>query len=315
MIENKYKILITCPPMLKNLNLFNKIFDEYNFNVTAPKVLQTLSEKELIDIIGDFDGWIIGDDPVTKDIIDYGTKGSLKALVKWGIGIDNIDLEAVASYGIPFKNTPNMFGSEVADVAIGYLIGLSRDLFYIDRNVRNGKWVKPTGDSLENKNIGIIGFGDIGKNIASRAQGLKMKINIFDPKYTNSKEYSDFSFHKWPEGIEELDYVVLCCQLNSNTKYIINKSIITKLKKGVSLINVGRGPLIKEEDLIEAMREEKIKSVALDVFENEPVNKNSFIAKHEKSILGSHNASNTLDAVIRASNESLKIMKYFLENH
>ena len=103
----------------------------------------------------------MGDDPATDKVLKSGKKGKLKALVKWGIGVDNIDIDACKRLEIKFSNTPDIFGDEVADIAIGYMIALSRNTFLIDREIRKGNWVKPTGSSLKGKTVGILGLGDI----------------------------------------------------------------------------------------------------------------------------------------------------------
>ena len=119
--------------MLKNISHLDEYFKKNNLDVSTPNVVQTLSEEDLIKMVPEYDGWIIGDDPATEKVFQAGKKGRLKAAVKWGIGIDNVDLNACDKLKIPISNTPNMFGSEVSDLAIGYLIGLSRETFFIDR--------------------------------------------------------------------------------------------------------------------------------------------------------------------------------------
>ena len=170
------KILVTCPPMLKQLDKFKDIFLKYGMEVTAPNVIQTLTVEELIELVPNHDAWIIGDDPACKKVFEAGKKGKLKAAVKWGIGTDNVDFNACESLNIPITNTPGMFGNEVADLAMCYILGLARDAFLIDRSIRKGEWIKPSGLSLKGKTIGILGLGDIGINIARRAQAHGFNI-------------------------------------------------------------------------------------------------------------------------------------------
>ena len=121
---------------------FIPILEKAGFDAICPDVKQTLSEFELIDLVPQCVGWIIGDDPATRRVFEAGTTGELKAAVKWGIGVDNIDLEACKDLRIPITNTPGMFGNEVADVAMGYLLSLARYLNAIDREIRLGGWPK-----------------------------------------------------------------------------------------------------------------------------------------------------------------------------
>jgi D-3-phosphoglycerate dehydrogenase len=100
--------------------------------------VQTLSVEELKELVPQHDGWIIGDDPATREVFMAGKAGKLKAAVKWGIGVDNVDFDACKDLGIPIVNTPNMFGGEVADIAVGYVIALARETFQIDDGIRQG---------------------------------------------------------------------------------------------------------------------------------------------------------------------------------
>ena len=309
-------ILVTCPPMLKALKEKKSFINDHGFNLHTPNVIQTMSEGELIDLLPQYDGWIIGDDPATRDVVSAGSLGKLKAAVKWGVGIDNINFDAFNEFSVPIQNTPAVFGDEVSDVALGYLIGLARDLFLIDRSVRAGEWLKPAGISIREKIIGVVGFGDIGKQFCKKIKQLGARVWVYDPGYNkaNQSEYADYvdEFLDWPNNIENLDFIVLCCALNKSNTHMINKDIFNRLKQTVRLVNVGRGPLIDEKALIESLQQQSIHSVALDVFENEPLHQSSELIKFERCILGSHNASNSIDAVIKVCNQSLIMMKEML---
>lgn len=170
------KILVTCPPMLGMINEFIPYAAQQGFELVPAKVTQTLTQDELVGLLPQFDGWIIGDDPATRRVFEAGQAGRLKAAVKWGIGVDNVDFAACKDLGIPIINTPQMFGGEVADVALGYVIGLARQLFSIDRGVREGGWPKPPGISLAGKTVGLIGLGDIGRALAKRLLACEMNV-------------------------------------------------------------------------------------------------------------------------------------------
>lgn len=302
-----YKVLITCPPMLRQIEQFREKFKGLDIDITTPDVVQTLSVEELIDIVPYHDGWIIGDDPATFEVFEAGKAGQLKAAVKWGIGVDNVDFAACARLSIPITNTPGMFGAEVADLAMCYIIGLARDAFFIDREVRSGTWPKPAGISLSGKNIGIVGLGDIGRNIAKRANAHDLNVLGWDPHANMLPSYIEPQ-NDWPSGIEKCDFVVFACALTHKTLHLFNQSILKKLKPGVRIINVSRGPLIDEEALLEGISSGIVNSAALDVFEREPLEPKHPILVHDRCVLGSHNASNTVDAVIRASNEAISLL-------
>jgi D-3-phosphoglycerate dehydrogenase len=307
------KILITCPPMLKMIDNFSNYLKKKNLNFYAPDIKQKMSKNSLIKIISDFDGWIIGDDPATQAIIKKGSSGKLKAIVKWGIGIDNIDIDACKDYKICFTNTPNMFGSEVADLALGYVIALSRDIFKIDREIRLGNWYKPQGISLKNKKVALIGYGDIGKKTASRLISCEMKVAVYDPYIKYLKKKPNISHETWPKKIHEADFIVITSSLNSSNYHMINEKIFNKCKEGVRIVNVSRGQIIDERSLIMALKSKKVHSVALDVFEKEPLSKKNFFIKNINCVLGSHNASNTKEAVLRTSKIAIDKLYGFLK--
>ena len=301
------RVLVTCPPMLRQIDEFRASFKDLGIEITTPDVVQTLSVQELLKIVPEHDGWIIGDDPATSEVFEAGKYGKLKAAVKWGIGIDNVDISACERLGIPITNTPAMFGAEVADLAICYVLGLARDAFFIDRQIRKGGWPKPSGISLTGKTIGIIGLGDIGKNIAKRAQAHGLNIIGWDPYANSIPDYIKHREH-FPLDINLCDFIVFACALTENNYHLFNDSILDKVKVGVRIVNVSRGPLIKESALLKGLNSGVIASAALDVFEVEPLTQSNKILNHPKCILGSHNGSNTIDAVARASQEAIRLL-------
>ena len=270
-----------------------------------------MSVRELIEIVPHFDGWIIGDDPATEDVLRAGIEGRLKAVVKWGIGVDNIDLEFLSKSGLKFSNTPNMFGSEVADLAIHYLIGLARRTYEVHSSVVAGGWQKPTGQSLSSMTIGVVGYGDIGKSVVTRLESFGPRVVIFDPASTE-KISGNHVKRDWTSDLSDLDFIVLTCSLNRENLHMINESSISRMKHSVGLVNVARGGLIREKDLEIALAAGRVSSCALDVFEIEPLPLDSGLRKFSNVVFGSHNGSNTFEAVGRASIEALNLIDSFL---
>ena len=305
------KVLVTCPPMLGMIESFRPLFEAKGVELTAPKVVQTLSVAELIALVPQHDGWIIGDDPATREVFSAGKAGQLKAAVKWGIGVDNVDFAACKDLRLPITNTPNMFGAEVADIAVGYVIALARETFEIDRAVRAGGWPKPRGISLAGKTVALIGFGDIGKNTAKRLLAADMKVIAYDPATAQTAGDQQLEFAQWPQRLAEADYIVCTCALTPSSHHMINAETLALAKPGVRVVNVGRGPLIDEQGLIAALQSGQVYSAALDVFEVEPLPTDSPLRQHPRCVFGSHNASNTADAVQRTSEIAInKLFSY-----
>lgn len=307
------KILVTCPPMLRMIDEFRPIFAKAGVEITTPNVVQVLTVEELKVLVPQHDGWIIGDDPATREVFEAGKAGQLKAAVKWGIGVDNVDFAACKDLGIPIINTPNMFGGEVADVAMSYVLALARETFLIDRSIREGGWPKPRGISTQGRTIGVIGLGDIGRNTVKRALAHDMNVIAWDPGFTAPPAGLDaVQVAAWPDRIGECDFLVFTCSLNDKNRHMLNADTLAKAKDGVRVVNVARGPLIKEVDLIDAIRGGKVYSAALDVFEVEPLPMDSPLRGFERCILGSHNGSNTSDGVVRASHRAIDLLFGFL---
>ena len=307
------KVLVTCPPMLGMFSEFIEPAKALGIELVAAQTTQVLSVEELIALVPLYDGWIIGDDPATKQVFEAGLTGKLKAAVKWGIGVDNVDFAACKELNIPIINTPNMFGGEVADVALAFLLGLARETYFIDREIRtNCGWPKPAGMSVAGKAIGVVGFGDIGKSTVKRLSGFDVNVTVYDPGVEGDQGFSFVQRKSFPDGLEELDFLIFTCALNKHNFHMLNAQALSKLKAGAKVINVARGPLIDEQALIAALQSGHVSAAALDVFEEEPLPSNSPLRDMPQCIFGSHNGSNTKEGVRRATIEAITKIAGFL---
>lgn len=298
--------------MLQSIQRYASAFEQAGMEVTAPKVVQTLSEEELCALVPQFEGWIIGDDPATARVFEAGAAGRLRAAVKWGIGVDNVSFEGARAHKIKIINTPGMFGAEVADLAMHYVNGLAREAYYIDRMIRAGKWPKPAGRSLAGKTVALVGFGDIGRNFAKRAAAADMVVRVYDPAITSQEAAAPYQLASWPTGVEDSDFIVLTCALTATNRHMVNEQILRAAKRGAYLVNVARGPLVDEVALTAALKDGHLAGAALDVFEVEPVPATSELLQFNNVIFGSHNASNTLEGVDRASLKAIELLHGFL---
>lgn len=305
-------VLITAPPFVNNRELFIDALKSASIKPIWIESEQVVPESEILAIIAGVDAWILGDDGCTKKILDTGAKGRLKAVVKWGIGTDNIDFHAIKSNSLKFSNTPNMFGNEVADLALGFLVALSRQIIPIHSAIKNGEWLKLTGQSLAGKRVGIVGYGDIGKQIAKRVDVIGMEVLAYEIKPELFSNEDSIRFLTWPMEIETLDYLIFACPLNQQNIKMLNTNILKAMKSGGYVINVSRGGLIDELALIDALKDKEIAGAALDVFLNEPIGYDSPLLTCDNVILSSHNASNTVEAVVRTSLTTLSKVREFI---
>jgi D-3-phosphoglycerate dehydrogenase len=297
--------------MLGQIDRFYDHAVERDLKLHPAQVTQILSEEELKEILPNYDGWIIGDDPATRAVFEAGQAGKLRAAVKWGIGVDNVDFAACKDLGIPIINTPQMFGGEVADVGVAYVIALARQLFTIDRGIRNGDWPKPAGISLSGRTAGVVGLGDIGRSVCSRLQALGLNVVAYDPGVEGDAGLPGLQRADWPDRLGDLDFLVFTCALNAHNHHMLNARTLDACRDGIRIVNVARGPLIDEAALIAELQSGKVHSAALDVFEVEPLPADSPLREMEQCIFGSHNGSNSVDAVIRASHEAIDLLAGF----
>lgn len=326
-------VLLTCPPMINQIEKLKDEIKKYDFKIDIPKFTAVMSEDELCKIIGNYDAWIIGDDPCTEKVIETGVKGKLKALVKWGVGVDNVDFDACKKYGVPVTNTPGMFGEEVSDIAINYLLTLTRETHLINERVRKGIWYKPAGRTLTGRKVALIGFGDIGRCVARKCLTFNLKVSVSDPGFYHDTERNNEIKCKYneeleipnniqkvnicknlQEAVQGCDYIIVTCSLNKHTNKMINKEVIKLANKGVIIINVARGPIVVEDDIIELLDSGYVKSVGFDVFEKEPLSKKNKLLNYEQNIYGSHNGSNTVDAVLKTSRVALDNLDINIRN-
>lgn len=309
----KWRVLISCPHLQNSIDSYRDLFAKHDVEIELPVVSQQLRESELLEIIDRFDGVIVGDDEVTAKVLEKGKR--LKVLVKWGIGLDSIDLETAKRLGIHVLNTPNVFGDEVADVVMGYIILLARQLHKIDQSVRSGEWKQIRGISLAGKTLGVIGLGNVGQAVVKRAKACGMSVIGYDvfPVSNSFEEESGLRFVDFDELLRVSDFITLCCNLTSSNYHMLSHREFDLMKKGVHVINVSRGALIEEAALVKALEEDKVEGAALDVFEQEPLPSDSPLRLFDKCIFGAHNSSNTQEAVMRVNELTIQKLLNTLE--
>ena len=222
--------------------------------------------------IADADAVIVRSETKIKGKLLEAAK-KLRVVGRAGIGVDNIDLEASTERGIVVLNTPDANATTTAELAIAHLFSLSRALPEADASVRSGEWARNRfmGSEVTGKTLGIIGFGTIGRLVAERARGLKMRVLGFDPFVTPET----FAQH----GVEpvvleamlrDADYITLHCPMTEDTRNLLNADRLRAMKKGARLINCARGGLVDEAALLELVASGHLAGAALDVFEKEP---------------------------------------------
>ena len=294
----KPRVLVSNIMMLNERERFEKKLIADGYQPIFPDVDQFLSEQELLDLVGDIDAILAGDDQITDAVLQKSLP-RLKVISKWGTGVDSIDLLAAKKLGVPVHNTPGAFKDAVAEIAIGYMLDLSRFISYTNSTVRQGNWIKPRGTGLVNQTLGVIGIGAIGQGVAKRARAMDMNIIAYDPFFERHSIDSklDVDNVDLESLLKQSDFVCLTCNLTQDNKHIINADSFKMMKPSSYIINVARGQLVCEISLTEALLNKSIAGAGLDVYETEPLPEGHPLTSMENVILGCHNANNTVAAV------------------
>lgn len=255
-----------------------------------------LTADELIPMLDGCDGYIAGLDYVNAKVME--SCKSLKVISRYGAGVDRVDIMAAAANGIYVCNTPGANAQAVADLALGLMLCVARKIPMLDSKTKNGSWVRSTGIELYKKSIGILGLGAIGKGVAKRAQGFSMKVYAYDPfmnhEYAKANDITPLSFD---EILEKADILSLHLPLNNETKHIIDRSAICKMKKGAIIINTARGGLIDEDAACDMLKSGHIAGMGLDAYEIEPPEK-SPLFELDNVVMTPHTGSHTVEATL-----------------
>lgn len=285
-------ILLSAPYMLPQKDRFVRVLEHYGLQVIVADVHERLSEQEILRYAGQFDGTLCGDDRYTEHV-QKACLPRLKVISKWGTGIDSIDQQAAARFGIRVCNTPNAFTLPVADTVLGYILCFARALPALDRLMKNGQWQKLPARSLSECTLGVIGVGNIGKAVLRRARvfGMKLLGNDIVPIAPDFVAEQGVEVTTLTDLLERADFVSLNCTLNPTSYHIIDSSALARMKSSAVLINTARGPLVDEPALIAALQTGCIAGAALDVFEVEPLSPDSPLRRMEQVMLASHSCN------------------------
>ena len=235
--------------------------------------LPTMSEDELVKIIGSYDALMVrSQTKVTSKIIEAGV--NLKIIGRAGVGVDNIDLEAATQKGIIVVNSPDGNTMAASEHTVALMLAMARNIAPAATSTKEGKWERSkfVGTELYKKTLGIIGFGKIGSHVGEVALALGMKVLVYDP--FTSKEVVEKFGGEYVENLDEFwgkpDFITVHVPKTKDTLNMINKNTIAKMKKGVRLVNCARGGIINESDLKDAIESGYVAGAAIDVYENEP---------------------------------------------
>jgi D-3-phosphoglycerate dehydrogenase len=264
----------------------------------------------MLDLSGDFDAFLCGDDAITQAVIDKSLP-RLQIISKYGIGLDKINVEYATEKGLTVLFTPGVNHTTVAEHTFGLLLGITKDIQSNAVAVQNGEWVagwkKPVGNEIMGKTIGILGLGRIGKEVAIRARAFGMNIIAFDPYFDDSfaSEHDVKRCSSMDEVLHNSDVVSLHCFLNDETEDMINAAKIAEMRDQVIVLNCARGELVNTKDMAEALKSGKVGGYGADVLDAEPPAPSHVLIGAPNCIITSHIGSRTHESVQRQANRCL----------
>ena len=283
------KVLITDNVAAEGIDLLQKSL--------PVDIKRGLSPDELVDTIGEYDALVVrSETKVTEPVIEAGR--NLKVVARAGIGVDNIDLDAATRAGIAVVNAPVGNTVAAAEHTMALMLALARNVPQAYASMKDGQWQRSAfmGIEVRNKTLGIIGLGRVGSEVARRASSFGMRLIAYDP-FVAPDFASRLGVTTMPleELLPQADFITLHTPLTAGTTKLISKPQLVMMKPGARLINVARGELIDEDDLLEALENEQLAGAALDVFTNEPPGDIPLL-KHPRLMATPHLGASTQEA-------------------
>ena len=270
-----------------------------------------LSQDELKELLPKINGLVIRSaTKVLKDYLDLAP--NLKYVIRAGAGTDNIDKASCQEVGVKVSNTPGANNNSAAEHAIALMMTVLRKTAFAHKTMSNGGWDKSkfTGNELANKKVGIVGFGQIGQIVAKRIGGFEPEVLFYDP----FQEKSDLSYCVKAEletVFKECDVITIHTPLMDETRGLINKELMSLMKPGAILVNAARGGIVNENDLVEILREGKIRGAGFDVFATEPLEKDSPLRSLDNLVMTPHLGAATEEAQYRVGEMAVHQLKEF----
>jgi D-3-phosphoglycerate dehydrogenase len=289
------------------------VLTEAGVEVVKADMQGEVTEERMIELLQDIDGAVVGVVPMTSRVMEKSPR--LKVVSMHGVGVDHIDLDAASRLGIVVANCPGANDQAVADLAIGLMIAIARQIPTVDRSLRQQQWGRHNGSELWGKTLGLIGYGRIGRGVAKRALGFDMYILVYDPYIQPDQVgYSEVKLTSFEEVIRSADFVSLHAALTSETRAMIGEPQLAAMKPSAYLVNTARGGLVDEVALLQALRDKVIAGAALDVFVDEPP-LGSPLLQLENVVVTPHIGAHTQEAIERMGVMAAQNVVLTLQGH
>ncbi len=304
------KIAVSSKSFSKNQTLINEL-KTLTPHVKLNHATKKLTDDELVEFLSDVDGVILALEELNKEVIDK--LPNLKVVSKFGVGLDNVDVEYCKQKGIKVLWEKGTNKNSVAEMALGFMLMLSRNLYISSTKLSNGVWHKDGGFSLSGKKVGIIGVGHIGKELIRLLKPFKCEIYVNDI-IEQDEYYNKHGLIKTSkdEIYQNCNIISLHVSLNEQTKHLIDKDALAKMGDDAFLINTSRGQVVNIDELKNALKNGQIAGAAIDVYEEEPPQDLEFLGL-ENLICTPHIGGNSKEAVLSMGRSAIKNIKDFYD--
>lgn len=307
----KKKVLIGATNFGENCAQGKALLEEHGFEVIENPYQRPLTREEQEQYIEEIYAVSSGNEVWDREIISKAK--NLKIISRFGVGYDNIDVEACKEAGITVATAKGMNSDAVATMAVTMILGLMKKLVFFDRTTKEGKWVRKMGTDIYGKRIGLLGFGDIAQRVAKKLSGFEVEIFAYDlyPNYEKAKELN-VTMVDFDTILQTCDAV--SCHLPNlpETRHIMGEESFKKMKKTAVFVNTARGPIVDENALYHALKNGEIESAAIDVYETEPVSLDNPLLTLENIVCTPHTAAESFEAFARVGmNTAQDIVNYF----
>ena len=296
------RIGVTTVSFSSNHVLLDKL-RETGFVIKVNPFGRRLTPEELIEFLKDCDSAIIGLDKINSTVLDNCPR--LKLISKYGVGLDNIDFDACRRFNVSVKYPIGVNKRSVSEMALAMSLGLARNIYKTSFELKSGIWNKSGGFELSGKNVGIIGFGNIGRDFAELLAPFNVTVYAND---TNKNVFKDLPSYVQPATVEQLfercDIISIHTPLTSQTENLISRRNIHKLKDGVILINTARGGILNEKDVTQALKTGKIGGLGIDAYAVEPSTELELV-ELPNVICTPHTGGNSKEAVYAMGNAAI----------
>lgn len=288
------KVLVTATNYSKYCSAGKKILEEAGCEIIENPHGRPYTFEELKEIVPEIDGVVVGVDTWNESVFCLAPK--LKAMARFGVGVDNIDLEAAKAHGIIVSNSPGINSSAVAEQAAALMLCLVREIPRLNAAVKKGGWPRPMFHELKSRTVGFLGFGAIARNVAERLAGFHPRMIAYD-LYPNQEAADRLGVElvSQKEVLEQSDIISIHLPATEATRHFISRETISVMKTGVLIVNTARGSIVNEAHMAEALQNGKVGGFGTDVFEQEPVDLNGPLFDMENYIATPHVSAETYE--------------------